>query len=95
MKFNHESGVVEAVQFVDSDAPLPNGVRRGEQAEWAGGPEWQSFFNKKYGAIYKYYVDTPEGPVRILLHDWVITKSNGNQYPCNDAAFKKAYKVAE
>lgn len=91
MKFRKKPVIIEAVQFTGLPGPLPDGVRQ-EEARWGGGAEYQGFFNKKYGPIYKFYIDTLEGPMEVRVGDWIITGVKGERYPCKPDIFEMTYE---
>ncbi len=37
------------------------------------------------------YVDTPEGRLRVLPGDWIITGVAGEHYPCKPEIFEQLY----
>jgi hypothetical protein len=94
MKFRRKPVTVDAVQFTNPDGPLPEGIRR-EEARWAGSWSDQSFFNKKYGSIYKFFVDTLEGPLEIKVGDWIVTGIVGERFPVKPDIFVQTYEPIE
>jgi hypothetical protein len=91
MKYRKKESV-EAVQFTNEANP-PDGIYR-EEGRWAGSFSDQSFFNHKYGPIYKYYVKTLEGPLEVKVGDWILTGPRGEHWPCKADIFAETY-VAE
>jgi hypothetical protein len=94
MKYVTKRFEVDAVQFVDSDHPLPAGVERGEEARYAGSGSDQSFFRHKYGPIYNYFVETGHGRIQIRPGDWVVTMKDGSRYPYPREDFEKCFELA-
>lgn len=90
MKVRAKCPVLEAVQFTSKDEPLPKGVRC-QEAKWGGGDYYQSFFNAKYGPIYKFYVETPEGMVEVKVGDWIVYGPAEIKMCFTDTVFKKMF----
>lgn len=92
-KFLRRRELVDAVQFKQDDIEygrLPKGVVQGKEALYGGGD--QRFFREKYGPIYAYYVDTPNGQIVIRPGDWVVTLEDGSRYPYEGHVFEKLYE---
>jgi hypothetical protein len=41
------------------------------------------------------YVMTHNGPVIVKPGDWLITRADGEVYPCNQATFEETYEAVE
>ncbi len=41
------------------------------------------------------YIDTPEGRLRVVPGDWIITGVAGEHYPCKPEIFKQLYTRAD
>ena len=41
------------------------------------------------------YIDTPEGRLRVVAGDWIITGIAGENYPCKPEIFEKLYTSAD
>lgn len=96
VKFRRKPVVVEAFQFQGEHGPLPAGVRREEQSWLKGGYfDDQSFLNEKYGPIYKFFVDTIEGPLEVKPGDWVVTGIKGEHFPVKPDIFSETYESLE
>ena len=94
MKYTTKRIEVDAVQFVNSDEPLPAGVERGHEARYAGDSSDQSFFRHKYGPIYSYFVDTGSGKIQIRPGEWVVTLEDGSRCPYSNEDFEKCFDLA-
>lgn len=93
MKYVTKQIEVDAVQFVDPDLPLPEGVERGHEARYGGND--QSFFRHKYGPIYNYFIKNKSGDFQVRPGDWVITTKDGNRYPISDEEFKQCFDAVQ
>jgi len=90
MRFRKKPVVVEAAQFTDENHE-PDGVRR-ERQPWPDDAQFGRQMDAKYGPMYKFFVDTLEGPMEAKVGDWIITNVKGEKYPCKPDIFELTYE---
>ena len=45
------------------------------------------------GERVEWYINTPDGEIKVEPGDWIITEKNGKKYPCKPQTFKVEYEI--
>ena len=83
--------VIQAVQFTEDHVaayifdktPLPDGVQMGSASYHAERRQVNNF---------SAYIKTLEGPLRVVVGDWIIKGVAGEFYPCKPDIFAATYE---
>lgn len=82
-RFCRKSIFVEAEQFDPNKKPWPDDVTRIGRSEFDP-TSWTGF-----------RIQTLEGWMVITPGDWIITRVNGERYPCKPDIFEKTYEEVQ